>query len=106
MGTGHAHEHLPHAAGPGRAAARLCGSDGFRVRPTDRRFYHTDFDTPAPLPEDWGIDAGTWSVANGSYNSSSAAVPATSTIVEYVINPIDPPGTGVYSAVHVPRALA
>jgi hypothetical protein len=59
-------------------------------------FYHTDFEAAGTPPESWSIDAGSWSVANDSYNSTSAATPATSTIAEYVINPIDPPHTGVF----------
>lgn len=58
-------------------------------------FYHTEFDAPAPVPQDWEINSGTWSVAGGSYNSASA-VAATSTIVEYVFNPINPPQPGVF----------
>ncbi len=58
-------------------------------------FYDTEFTDPAAVPENWEINSGVWSVANGSYNSTSA-VAATTTVVEYVINPIDPPGEGVF----------
>jgi hypothetical protein len=58
-------------------------------------FYATEFDEPATPPESWEINSGVWSVANGSYNSTSA-VAATTTIAEYVFNPIDPPGTSVF----------
>lgn len=58
-------------------------------------FYVTEFDEPAPVPENWEINSGVWSVANGSYNSTSAPGRAISTITEYVFNPIDPPQTGV-----------
>lgn len=77
---------------PAVAVAQL--DTGFE--PPTAIFYKTDFDTAGTPPENWAIDAGSWSVANGSYNSTSAATPATSTIVEYVINPIDPPHAEVF----------
>jgi hypothetical protein len=59
-------------------------------------FYDTEFSESSPVPEDWEINAGTWSVASGSYNSTTAAAVATSTMFQYIVIPFDPPRSEMF----------
>jgi hypothetical protein len=68
-------------------AFALAQNSGF-VPPTAVMFFN-DFDSSAPLPDKWQIDAGNWVAANGTYDSQSVAATARTTIIEYV-NPLDP----------------
>jgi hypothetical protein len=63
--------------------------------PPTATFFLTDFTDATSIPENWQVDAGSWAAAAGTYNSTSAVATATTTMPEYVINPIDPPGEGV-----------
>lgn len=60
--------------------------------PPTATFLFTDFeDGTSPA----GINSGSWSVAGGSFNSTSAVPTATATVDEYVIFEIEPPQPGL-----------
>jgi hypothetical protein len=63
--------------------------------PPTATFFLTDFTDATAIPENWQVDAGSWAAAAGTYNSTSAVAAATTTMSEYVINPIDMPDPGV-----------
>jgi hypothetical protein len=52
--------------------------------------YHSDFDTPAAVPERWQIDSGVWAVSGGTFNSNGTAL-AVATINDYTFDPISAP---------------
>ena len=63
-------------------------------KPPTAIFLRTDFDdgtSPA------GINSGSWSVADGSFNCTSAVPTATATVAEYEINPFEAPQPGLYA---------
>jgi hypothetical protein len=74
-------------------AFALAQDSGF-APPTAVTFFD-DFDSSAPLPANWQIDAGNWVASNGTYNSQSVAPFARTTITEYVnpLRPDHPPNT-------------
>ena len=55
----------------------------------------TDFTDATSIPENWQVDAGSWAAASGTFNSTSTVATATTTMPEYVFNPIDPPNPGL-----------
>lgn len=73
----------------------LAMDSGF-VPPTSV-YMHTDFDeVDSPFsPEPWQPEAGAWLASAGTYNNTSAAPTALTTITEYYPNPNGPPNDGV-----------
>jgi hypothetical protein len=60
-------------------------------------YYRTDFPaaTTPSLPNAWQIETGSWLAANGTYNSTTAARTAISTIFEYFPDPNGPPSDSI-----------
>jgi hypothetical protein len=77
------------------ASVTLAADSGF-VPPTSV-YMHTDFDeSDSPFsPQPWQPESGTWLASRGTYNSTSAAPTALTTITEYSPNPFGAPNEEV-----------
>jgi hypothetical protein len=63
--------------------------------PPTATFFVADFTDATSIPENWQVDAGSWAAYAGTYKGTSAVATATTTMPEYVINPIDMPAPGM-----------